>query len=110
MKFFEQNLFYLKFLGLKFEYSGYKGIFLQIYFWFTILALHVVLPYIIFYLKPNPMTYVELCDFVASKLAGVELCFMTMSIYLKRRQFKEFMDVLEKLKKSGRICSKLDNF
>jgi pentatricopeptide repeat protein len=40
---------------------------------------------------------------VASNVAGAELTFMVMSVYLKRRQFKDFMDVLEKLKKRGRF-------
>jgi hypothetical protein len=39
---------------------------------------------------------------VASNIAGAEMCFMVMSVYLKRRQFKDFMDVLEKLKEIGR--------
>ncbi len=69
-----------------------------------VLVLYIVLPYIYFYyLKPNPMSFVEFCDFVASFVAGAELTFMVMSVYLKRRQFKEFMDVLEELKKRGRI-------
>jgi hypothetical protein len=101
MKFFEQNLFYLELVGLKFEYSGYKGIFLHVYFWFLIFTLYAGIPHIFYYLKPSPMSFVELCDYLANNLAGVELCFMTMSIYLKRRQFKEFMDVLEELKKRG---------
>jgi hypothetical protein len=94
MKFFEQNLFYLEFLGLKFEYSGFNGIFLHVYFWFLTFALFLGIPYIFYHLKPNPMSFVELCDFVASNIAGAELTFMVMSVYLKRRQFKDFMDVL----------------
>jgi hypothetical protein len=103
MKFFEQNLFYLKFLGLKFEYSGYKGILLHVYFWFMIFALDLGTACILYYLKPNPMSFVELCDMVASLVAGAEFTFTIISIYLKRRQFKDFIDLLEELKKRGRF-------
>ncbi len=46
MKFFEQIFFYLEFLGLKFEYSGFNRIFLHVYFWFLTFALFLGIPYI----------------------------------------------------------------
>jgi pentatricopeptide repeat protein len=102
MKFFEQNLFYLKFLGLKFEYSGYKGVFLRIYFWFMIFVLDLGTAFILsYYLTPIPMSFVELCNMVASHVSGADFFFTMITIYLKRRQFKEFMDVLDELKERG---------
>jgi hypothetical protein len=106
MKFFERILFYLKFLGLTFEYSGCKGIFLQIYFWFIIFALGPGTSLLLYYyLQPYPMSFVEICNMVASLAAGAEFTFTVMSIYLKRRQFQEFMDVLEKLKNRGKFSA-----
>jgi hypothetical protein len=104
MKFFEQNLFYLKFLGLKFEYSGYKGVFLRIYFWIMVFALNLGTPIILYYyLTPIPMSFVDLCNMVASLVAGADFIFTMITIYLKRRQFKEFMDVLGELKERGKF-------
>ncbi len=79
-----------------------KGFSFTYTFGFLAFALFLGIPYIIYFLKPNPMSFVELCDMVASNVAGAEMCFMVISVYLKRRQFKDFMDLLEELKEIGR--------
>jgi hypothetical protein len=112
MKFLEQNFYYLRLIGLRLEYGGFRGMLLKIFLLFSIIFMCIYITLGSYHIILTTESFIDFTDSLSIMVCVVEPMYRLLWVYFHRKEFKEFIEYLTELSNIGKTCktfSELNN-